>query len=49
MMLFEVWKDGRRIACTDHEECVPDARRIAELKKAGYKIKDRRQGNEQRK
>lgn len=38
-MLFEVWKDGRRIACTDHQECIPDARRIAELKKAGYKIK----------
>lgn len=38
-MMFQVLKDGKVMFCTQHESCVPSDDQIKEMKKAGYKIK----------
>ena len=37
-MLFEIYKDNRRVMCTEHEECIPPIDEIKVMKTAGYKI-----------
>lgn len=38
-MMFQVLKDGKVMFWTQHESCVPSDDQIKEMKKAGYKIK----------
>ena len=38
IMLFEVYKDNKRIMYTTDKDCVPPADVIKSLKSAGYKI-----------
>lgn len=40
--LFEVYKDGKRVFWTDDISCVPEEEIIKCLKKAKYKVKERR-------
>ena len=35
---FEVIRDGRVVARTDHDECIPDRKRRDDLRRAGYKL-----------
>ena len=37
-MLFEVFKDGKRMAYTEYEECIPSVNTIKDMKAAGYKV-----------
>lgn len=37
-MLFEVYKDNKRVMCTEHESCIPSADKIKDMKAAGYKV-----------
>lgn len=37
-MLFEVYKDGRRLMWTIDEECIPPKKTIESMKKCGHKI-----------
>lgn len=37
-MKFEVKKDGVLKMHTEHEDCIPDAKTRAQLRKAGYKL-----------
>lgn len=37
-MLFEVYKDGKRMMWTECESCVPSIDVIKNLKSAGYKV-----------
>lgn len=43
-MLFEVWRDGKRMAWTEHESCIPSEGTQKAMKKAGCKIKYRADG-----
>lgn len=38
-MIFQVLKDGKVMFWTKHKECIPDEETIKAMKKAGYKIK----------
>lgn len=38
-MLFQVLKDGKVMFWTNYKECIPDDETINAMKKAGYKIK----------
>ena len=38
IMLFEVYKDNKRIMYTEHESCIPSNDKIKDMKAAGYKI-----------
>lgn len=40
--LFEVYKDEKRVFWTDDVSCVPEEDIIKSLKKAKYKVKERR-------
>lgn len=35
---FEVRRDNRVMACTEHKECIPPRERRDELRKAGYRL-----------
>lgn len=37
-MLFEVYKDNKRMMYTEHEECIPPIDVIKNMKADGYKI-----------
>lgn len=37
-MLFEVYKDGKRLMHTDDEKCIPTIDIVKSIKAAGYKI-----------
>lgn len=37
-MLFEVYRDGKRIMWTEHEECIPPIDVIKSMKAAGHKV-----------
>lgn len=37
-MLFEVYKDNKRVMYTEDESCIPSAEKIKDMKAAGYKI-----------
>ena len=37
-MLFEVYKDNKRVMYTEDESCIPSADKIKDMKAAGYKI-----------
>ena len=39
-MRLEIWKDGQRKFYTDDPKAVPDKKVLAEMKKAGYKVKE---------
>lgn len=39
MIVFEVFKDFKRVFYTEHSECVPNEELIKLMKKAGYKVK----------
>ena len=38
MTRFDVRRDGRVMACTEHKECIPPRERRDELRKAGYRL-----------
>ena len=38
MKRFEVRRDGRVMAWTEHKECIPPKERRDELRKAGYRL-----------
>lgn len=38
MKRFEVRRDGRVMAWTEHKECIPPRERRDELRKAGYRL-----------
>ena len=38
IMLFEVYRDNKRLMYTEHEECIPPLDLIKEMKAAGYKV-----------
>ena len=38
MTRFEVRRDNRVMACTEHKECIPPRERRDELRKAGYRL-----------
>lgn len=38
-MKFQVLKNGKVVFWTEHESCIPDNETIKAMKKAGYKIK----------
>ena len=38
MKRFEVQRDGRVMAWTEHKECIPPRERRDELRKAGYRL-----------
>lgn len=37
--LWEAWRDGKRIECTNHEKCIPPEEILLSMQKAGYKFK----------
>lgn len=37
-MLFEVYKDNKRVMYTEDESCIPTADKIKDMKAAGYKF-----------
>lgn len=37
-MLFEVYRDGKRIMWTEQESCIPPNDVIKDMKAAGYKV-----------
>ena len=37
-MLFEVYRDKKRLMYTEYEECIPPAETIKNLKAVGYKV-----------
>ena len=37
-MLFEVYKDNKRVMYTEDESCIPSAEEIKNMKSAGYKV-----------
>ena len=37
-MLFEVYKDSKRVMYTEDESCIPSADKIKDMKAAGYKV-----------
>ena len=43
-MIFEVWKDGKIHFRTEYESCVPTEQTQRSMKKAGYRIKIRKTG-----
>lgn len=38
MIRFEVRRDGRVMAWTEHRECIPNRERRDELRRAGYRL-----------
>lgn len=38
IMLFEVYKDNKRVMYTEDESCIPSAEKIKDMKAAGYKV-----------
>lgn len=36
-MLYEVWKDGKRMVYSEHRSCVPDDETLRLMVQAGYK------------
>lgn len=41
-MIFEIWKDGERKFYTDSPKCIPSAEQLKDMKKHGYKIKEKK-------
>jgi predicted ribosome-associated RNA-binding protein Tma20 len=37
-MLFEVYRDKKRLMYTEHKECIPSIETIKNIKAAGYKV-----------
>ena len=37
-MLFEIYRDKKRMWFTEHEECMPSTEAIKNIKTAGYKV-----------
>lgn len=47
-MIFQVLKDGKVMFWTQHESGVPSESQIKEMKKAGYKIKIKKDKNNEK-
>lgn len=37
-MIFEIYRDGKRLMWTEHKECMPSDEQITSMKKAGCKV-----------